>query len=251
MLLLVLALASISAAHEEDDASIEELHRDPWSYLGIPDPMNVLFISSFLSGLAIFYSLFMKNASETAKKIVFLAISAPIAFTTIYVVAATILLNNASETEGPVHWHADFEIWACGEKFELINPTGIDNKVGSPTVHEHNDNRMHIEGVLLKKEEASLRNFFIQVGGNFDETSLTLPTNEGVRTWNNGETCNGRPAKWHVFVNGDLLPNGAAHDYVLAPYAITRTQGGDGDLIKMVFSEKNPNIINPELGVEP
>jgi hypothetical protein len=247
---MIFVLSAISAAHEENDVSIEEIHSNPWAYLGIPEPLNVLLICSLLSGLAIFYSIFVKSVSDNAKKIVFFAITAPIAISTIYLVAATVLLNNASETQGPVHWHADFEVWVCGEKFELIDPTGLDNKVGSPTIHEHNDNRMHVEGVLIKKQEASLRNFFIQVGGNFDETSLTLPTNDGVRTWKNGEPCNGRPAKWHAFVNDKPLSDDA-HDYVLAPFTITRSQGGDGDLIKIVFSEKNPNLINSELGVEP
>jgi hypothetical protein len=213
--------------------------------------MNILLVGSLVSGLAVFYSIFVKSMSEDAKKVTFYVIVIPIAVSTLYLMAATVIINNASETGGPVHWHADFEVWACGVKYDLVDPTGIDNKVGSPEVHEHNDNRMHIEGVLLKKDEASLRNFFIQVGGNFDETSLTIPTNDGVFTWDNGELCNGRPAKWHVFVNGEQLDPETAHDYVIAPYTITRTQGGEGDLIKFVFTEKNPNIINPELGVEP
>lgn len=250
-LLMLMAISAIAVAHEEGEASVEELHADPWAYLGIPDPVDVLLVCGFLSAIAVFYSIFVKSFSEGAKKAVFFAICAPIALSTLYLVAATVLLNNASETQGPVHWHADFEVWACGVRYELVDPTGIDNKVGSPAVHEHDDNRIHIEGVLLKKEEASLRNFFIQAGGIFDEHGMTMPTTEGVRTWSNGDICNGKPAKWHVFVNGELIPDETAHDYVMSPYAITRAQGGPGDLIKIVFSEKPPNILDPELGVEP
>ncbi|MEW6722823.1 MAG: hypothetical protein AB1324_06175 [Candidatus Micrarchaeota archaeon] len=247
---LFLLLAAMAYAHD-GGISIEELHDDPWAYLGMPDPVQVLAVASFLSGLAVFYSLFVKSMSEEAKTLLFGAICAPIALATIYLGATTVYMNAVSETGGPVHWHADFEVWACGERQDLIDPTGLDNKVGSPAVHEHNDGRIHIEGVLLKREEASLRNFFIQTGGNFEEGSLTIPTNGGVMTWSNGELCNGRPAKWLVFVNGELLDAEEAHDHILAPYAITRLQGGQGDLIKIVFTEKAPATVNAELGVEP
>ena len=247
---LVLLLAAMAHAHLEG-VSIEELHDDPWAYLGIPDPADVLIIASFVSGLAVFYSLFVKSMPDGAKKTLFLVICAPIALATVYLGATTVYMNTVSETGGPVHWHADFEVWACGERQDLVDPSGLDNKVGSPAVHEHNDGRIHVEGVLLKMEEASLRNFFIQAGGNLDERSLTLPTNGGVMTWSNGDLCSGRPARWLVFVNGELLDAGDAHDYIPAPYAITRLQGGQGDLIKIVFTEKAPAAVNTELGVEP
>lgn len=247
---LLLILFAISFSHEEMD-SIEKIHSNPWEYLGIPSPIDVIYLSILIFTLAIFYAIFIKNTSEQAKKIIFGIIVVPIIISTLYLTFTTVYLNTVSESEGPVHWHADFEIWACGVKYDLIDPTGFDNKVGSPVLHEHNDNRIHVEGVLIKKQEASLKNFFTQVGGNFDEKSLTLPTNEGVFTWSNGDKCNGKIAKWHVFVNNQEIDSKLAHDYVLSPHSITRIQGGEGDIIKLVFSEKTTTYIEKELGVEP
>ena len=248
LLLLAISIA-VSAAHDGDD-SIEAIHSNPWEYIGIPVPLDVLMVSAVISGLAVFYSIFVKGMSEDAKRAVFFIIGAPIAISTAYLMISTVVLNLASETGGPVHWHADYEVWACGEKFELIDPTGLDNKVGSPVLHEHNDNRIHVEGVLLKREEASLRNFFIQVGGNFDEDSLTMPTNDEVRTWNNGDKCSNLPAKWYVFVNGTLLDPATAHDYVMSPLTID-SPNYKIDRIKLVFTEKNPTTVNPDIGGPP
>ncbi|MEW6035095.1 MAG: hypothetical protein AB1529_00640 [Candidatus Micrarchaeota archaeon] len=241
----LLALLLLGAACFPHSDSIESLHDDPWAFLGVPNPLHVLYAAALVSGLAVFYAIFARF-SEEAKKLVFFVIAAPIGLSTIYLGATTVYLNAVSESAGPVHWHADFEIWACGEKYELADPSGLDNKVGSPVVHEHNDNRMHVEGVLLKKGEASLRNFLIQAGGNFDEDSLTLPTNAGVMSWNDGDLCNGRPARWHVFVNGEPLGDDA-HDYVISPYELVPP----GDAIKFVFTEKKPDEVNPDIGGPP
>jgi hypothetical protein len=180
VLLFLLILASVSFSHGEEEHTIEEIHSDPWAYIGIPNPMDILYISAIISGLGIFYAVFLKTASEPAKKVAFLVIAIPIALSTLYLSGATVYLNSISETGGPVHWHADFEIWVCGDKLDLIDPEGLSNKVGSPAVHEHNDSRIHIEGVLVKRQEASLNNFFMQVGGNLNERSITIPTNKGT-----------------------------------------------------------------------
>jgi hypothetical protein len=244
MLLIAFSFLAISFA-AEDPQAIEAIHKDPWSYLGLPNPVTFLILASFISGLGIFLAIFLKNVSNQAKKIVFAMIAAPIALATVYLGGSTVYLNFVSETGGPVHWHADYEIWACGVKYELADPTGWDNKVGSPTIHEHNDNRIHVEGVLLKKEEASLRNYFIQAGGNFDGTSLTIPTHDGVMTWSDGDKCDGKPAKWYVFVNGEAVEN--PQDYVISPYTLVPP----GDTIKLVFTEMSPRLVDTSIGGPP
>src|SRR3990172_8278827 len=97
----------------------------------------------------IFLIVFLTKNRESLKKYFFLAIAVPVTFTTIFLVGATLYVNQVSSTGGPVHWHADFEIYDCGQKIDLVDPTGLSNKIGTATLHEHNDNRVHVEGVVL------------------------------------------------------------------------------------------------------
>lgn len=233
IILILLLLVPVATAH--GDVSV-------WDRLGIIDPLAVVLWASVISGLFIFFSLHhQKRMGGHAKKIAFLLIIMPVAAATLYLGGSTLYLNLASATGGPVHWHADYEVWACGEKYELMAPEGLENRVGTPTVHEHGDNRMHIEGVLLDKSEASLHEFFESTGGEFTGDSLRIITDEGMKGWTNGDLCNGKPARWHVFVNGKLSEE--ADMYIIAPYPDVPP----GDRIKIVFSEKPPDKINPDL----
>ena len=226
-------------------ADVGEIHNDPWKVLGIPHPTNVLIIVSFISGLFVFYAIFVKTLSDRVKKIVYFFIAVPIVIGTIYLAATTVYLNLVSETGGPVHWHADYEVWGCGEKYELADPSGFENRVGTPVLHEHNDNRIHVEGVLLKKAEASLGNYFDQVGGNLESDLLTIPTTKGLLTWKNGDKCNGQPGKWYVFVNGKLIAD--PENYIISPYTLVPP----GDQIKLVFTDKRSDQINTQIGGPP
>ena len=60
-------------------------------------------------------------------------------------IGSTIYLNTNSDSGGPVHWHADIEFWACGNEIELRDPTGFSNKIGTGTLHEHDDHRIHLD----------------------------------------------------------------------------------------------------------
>ncbi len=235
MLLLLSALFSSAVYAHADNVGV-------WEKLGIPDPVNILIVGAGMSAFFIIVSVYYrKHMGEKAKKLAFIFIAVPVVISTIYVSASTVYLNVTSATGGPVHWHADYEVWVCGERHELIDPTGFENRVGTPTVHEHNDNRIHIEGVLLDLEDASLHEYFESIGGEFEDDLLTMPTHEGLMTWKNGDLCNGRPAQWHVFVNGNLAENG--HEHIIAPYSTVPP----GDVIKIVFTEKVPNLINTKL----
>jgi hypothetical protein len=168
---------------------------------------------------------------EWQKKALFVLLCAVIGLATLYIVGTTIYLNISSVSKGPVHWHIDFEIWNCEEKIDLLDPQGLFNKIGTPVLHEHNDDRVHVEGPVVKKSDVNLRNFFAVIGGSFDYGELTLPTNNGVIVLRDGMTCNGQPSKVQAFLfkvqNPDEHNNWVftqekllnAPEYVMSPYA--------------------------------
>lgn len=147
-----------------------------------------------------FVAIIIKNPVEKIKYLLFGLMVVVILANTIYLVGSTIYLNQVSATKGPVHWHADYEVWQCGKELELEDPKGFSNKVGTEVVHEHNDKRMHFEGVIEDLHHASLQHFFASVGGSMDSEHFTLPTQEGVVTMENGQVCNSEPAELQVFV---------------------------------------------------
>src|SRR3989338_8714553 len=247
---LLLLLAVTAFAHGEEEKHEEE-HASIWEKLKLIDPIEVVYTAGTFSGLIIIIALMAaQGLGDEAKKILFILIAAPIGFATLYLAATTVYLNLASESQGPVHWHADYEIWACGKQYELVNPTGIENRVGSAVFHEHNDNRMHVEGVLVEKSEAKLKRFFAEVGGSMTKDEIILPTNEGLKEWSNGERCNGEETKLQVFVYRIINANqaqktgfvykqekiGDYEEYVLSPYSNVPP----GDCIIIEFDkEKN------------
>jgi hypothetical protein len=137
---------------------------------------------------------------EIHKKMLFGALVVVICLVTIYFIGSTIYLNLSSSTKGPIHWHLDFQVWDCGEKLNLIDPVGMANKVGSSVFHEHNDNRIHIEGPVVKHSDINLRNFFAIVGGGFDYGMMDLPTNEGMVEMKDGEMCGEQVGKMQAFL---------------------------------------------------
>lgn len=146
-------------------------------------------------------SILFKDKPETLKYLLFGGIMAVILLYTGYLVWSTITKNVKSATGGPVHWHADFEIFSCGQPIEIIDPEGFSNKIGTETVHEHNDKRIHIEGALLDLKHASLGYFFNVIGGSLDNTYLTVPTNDDLITLEEGQICpDGSKAHMQVFL---------------------------------------------------
>lgn len=216
------------------------------SVLGVPDPMKIVLVSSFLIAFLVVLSLAVgKRLKNKDKKIIFALMSIPIVLTTLYLVGVTFLLNSISATNGPVHWHADIEVWACGDKYHFTHSTGLDNKVGEPLMHLHDDDRIHAEGVVVKMEDVELGSFFGAVGGSFHANSLEMPAMQGMKKWSNGDLCNSRPGKLYMFVNGHA--ENLMEEYVISPYFNIPP----GDRIKIVFSEKPLDTINPEFSEAP
>ncbi len=242
-LLLAAALAPSALAHGPEAIGVEQaaIEAGVWTALGL---------SAVVIAVAVLLALFAlprlsARAQRAAKPLLYAVLFIAAVGGTLYAGGVTVWLNQQSPFGGPVHWHADFEVWACGEQWELADPTGLENRIGSAAIHEHGDNRIHIEGVLLSAEEAELSAFFEKVGGELTESSFRMPTTDGMRELENGALCDGRPGQWTVFVNGELEPEHGEH--VLAPH----TTVPPGDRIKLVFDSRPASELDPDLGGEP
>ena len=174
-------------------------------------------------------ALCVRNQSETMKKILFISLLVAIVLPTIFFIGSTMYSNSISDTKGPVHWHADFEIYACGQPIRLSGPaSSLSNKVGTPTFHHHDDNRMHVEGVVIHREDFELQDFFATIGGELTNTSFSLPTESGIRELRNGDFCaDSSTGAWQVFVYRQDIQNPSVFrqeklasytDYILSPH---------------------------------
>ncbi len=155
-----------------------------------------------LVGLAAFLKSKRKGKELPAalSHVLFFSIAFSVIGITAYVAGSTIYLNVVSSTNGPVHWHADFEVWHCGQWVDLVDPTGFSNRVGEPVLHEHNDNRMHIEGVVVERHDVSIGNFWRSVGGELSQGWLKVPANSGEVTMKDGDSCGDGTGTLQVFV---------------------------------------------------
>src|SRR3989344_7060076 len=215
------------------------------------DPLTIAVLGSSVVGVFAVLFLVHEFQNERAKKTLFIIFSLVVLSTTAYLAAETIYKNVTSITGGPVHWHADFEIFSCGDGIELLDPTGFSNRVGTPVLHEHNDLRIHAEGVLKKLSDASLAKFFEVIGGSLDYGSLVVPTNSGTVSLQDGDICgDGRPGTLQVFlwetIDGIATQRKLADypPYVMKPEALVPP----GDCIIFEFmpeiNEKTENICN-------
>ena len=123
-----------------------------------------------------------KKKYKAWKKPLFIAIILAIVAPSLLMTGSTIYINTIADSKGPVHWHTDIEFWVCGQEVELRDPYEfLSNKVGTSTYHEHDDKRIHLEGVVIDKEyDASLEKFMKVTGGFIDQNSLTIPTEASI-----------------------------------------------------------------------
>ena len=217
---------------------LEEEHEEEPT---IPWPIwTVVGYGSVLFGVLVFLMVKLKKRMKSKmKQFVYSLVVLTVGFVSLYLIITTIFLNVTSETGGPVHWHADYEVWACGEKLTLIDPKFPSNKVGTPVLHDHGDNRIHVEGVISNMLDASLHAFFKIIGGELTKTTLGFPTNEKYRHYENDMLCaSGNPGILYVFVNGEEVDDFA--EYVLAPYETIPP----GDTIKIIFTDEPADEID-------
>lgn len=153
------------------------------------DPWTMTIAAAGILAAIVILMMIRPPQRDVAKRFLFLGISGVVVVTTASLVVGTIRDNTRSATRGPVHWHADFRVFQCGEELDLKNPRDFSNKVGTPEVHEHGDNRVHIEGTLADLREASLGHFFEVAGGSLHSGEFGMPTSEGLRWMRDGDRC--------------------------------------------------------------
>ncbi len=231
--IFVLVLSSFVSAHEEESAYNTD-GQNRLYYQTRTLSMKLLVSAAIIIAAFVAYAIANNHSGLTQKKkqILFVGIAVPTLIATIVLAYATVYLNVVSETKGPVHWHADFEIWKCGEKIDLKDSTGFTNRIGTPVFHEHGDDRIHVEGVLIDKNDANLGRFFNVTGGVLTQEKMRMPTNTGFVEATNGESCNGVPGKLQVFLFHIINPEqdkewvyaqkklGHFDNYVLSPYSL-------------------------------
>lgn len=146
-----------------------------------------------LAAVSVYYE---DELSENSKKLLlngfFLAILVP------SFLAAGAFMHESQTTwsNGEVHWHADFEVLVDQgdglEELDLVDPAkfcketthessymcSVNDRTGSTEYHEHNDDRIHLEGAFKSRLDASLASFFEQFGGELTNSRMVFPTNE-------------------------------------------------------------------------
>lgn len=166
------------------------------------------------------------------KHVYFWAIVVPVVLASVYLAGHTVYGNFNSVTNGPVHWHADYQVRVCGERVDLVNPDFPRNKIGSPLFHEHNDDRIHIEGTVDELANINLERYFETIGGKLAGGEFVFPTEDrGVVSVKDGDECNGNEGSLKVYLNGKILEN--YEDYVIYPDAYVPP----GDCFIVVFDE--------------
>lgn len=141
--------------------------------------IKTVMYASLILGVTTLLAILLKK-KKALKLPLFLVMALTLIGTTLLLFGSTIYLNIKSESGGPVHWHTDVEFWACGAELELRDPHGLlSNKIGTSTYHEHDDKRIHLEGVVVRKaEDASLEKFMRVSGGYLADDRIGVPLNK-------------------------------------------------------------------------
>lgn len=166
----------------------------------LPKILFYVFLAADVLFILTVISFWLTNKTEAIKWILFTLIVIVTLSLSGYLIYYTVNKNLQSLTAGPVHWHADFAIWACGQQIELVDPVGLSNKVGTDLLHEHNDERIHVEGIVKDYQDVSLGEFFQVTGGELTNNSLTVVTNDPPGMVKTYEECGGVPGELQVFV---------------------------------------------------
>ncbi len=134
-------------------------------------------------------------------------------------------------TDREVHWHALVDITICGEHKDLPEVEEGEEFKGIHLLHTHDDNVMHIEGLVQKKEDIALGKFFDVMNIPFDK--------DKIMDKKNGDLCpDGRPGVLKMYVNGQ--PRTDFRDYI--PFATADPQK---QVVRLVFEpEETGNTAN-------
>lgn len=147
-----------------------------------------------------------EDATMRDKNILMTSFIIAVTVPTFFAAASFVHESQTSWSGGEVHWHADYEVFVTvseseiGEvvsendvietesgylaRLDLIDPSefcegdymcALNDRTGIKTFHEHNDQRIHWEGIFAKKEDATLKAFFQTFNGNLTSTELVYP----------------------------------------------------------------------------
>ncbi len=200
---------NMTFAHEgEEDENGMEIIEENTTAAAIPHlaeqlkewSLEVAIVALILIILLAEYAVKKNPRKEKVKRLLFGSMIGIGIISTVFLAGGTIYLNIVSATSGPVHWHADYEVWNCNERLDLIDPEGFSNKQGEETIHEHNDDRAHVEGVLIDLHDASYHRYFEIIGAKMDARGMTYPANTGDVFMPRKGTCNGEPAEIQGFL---------------------------------------------------
>ena len=120
-------------------------------------------------------------------------------------------------TATEIHWHADVDIELCGVRKDLPRVPSGDGHFGTLLTHTHDDNKLHLEGRIFKKQDASVGLFLDAIGVDYSETELY-----GKKS---GDMCDDKPGSVRSYLNDNEVTVSFMKDYVVK----------DGDVIKLVF----------------
>ncbi len=211
-IIFLISVIPYTLADHGEDEQVNEMTDESINVSDITSIITSRTISAALIGtfLVLFFCILaglLKEESESMKWTFFILIVIVTLGVTFYITASTLFLNSLSITKGPVHWHTDFQMFACGNKINLKDPTGFSNRIGTPIFHEHNDFRIHIEGVIINYHDVDLGNFFRVVGGQLTNEQIIIPTNDGELAFKNGDLCDGAPGSWQAFLIKTVNPD--------------------------------------------
>lgn len=201
------------------------------------NPFTILILVSVVFFLLVAYALVKKKHSKHEKHILFWSMVVLLGCATLYLAAYTLTVTLLSVTNGPVHWHADFELLICGKEQLLPESEGLSGKIGSSVLHHHNDYRIHIEGAVMDYEDIMLAQFFQDIGGSLGQNHLGIPQEDGsVAYWQNGDYCpDGKKASLHLYVQRGFREEWEEVEeipsYIISPYPDVPP----GDRLKLVF----------------
>jgi len=240
--LLILAVPVMAGFHGGGDLADIDLYLSDLS-------VKLIGIGTLIIALVVLLALkFEKKTKHKHKMALFLGLAIPVVLITLFIAGSTIFVNVISSTKGPVHWHADFEIYRCGEKLDLLDASGLSNRVGTPKFHEHGEDRVHVEGTVIKKQEVDLGAFFRVIGGELTTQYFTVPTNTGLVTVSNGDECNGEPAVLQYFVYEILDPDAKKKTGLI--YRQRKLADGPSHILSHFFNVPPGDCIIIEFGPE-
>src|SRR5262245_53778686 len=81
--------------------------------------LKVVAIAFLVLLIVALISLAVKRPTHKLKLWLFLIIASTTIASSFFLAASTIYINTVSSSGGPVHWHADYEVWHCGREIEL------------------------------------------------------------------------------------------------------------------------------------